>query len=81
MIEIVNSIAVLPNELFAHIVNVVEERISVGVPDIAPLLKVRPLGKVGVISQVEAATALLVGTIFIVDTSAVIEQLSKPLVC
>ena len=66
--DIVITIAVFPYELFAHMVKLVDERIVVGVPDIDPLLKDKPFGNVGVTAQVDAATALLIAVMFMLET-------------
>ena len=43
-----------PPVLLAHIVYVVWVRFTLGVPEITPFVKVRPVGMVGLISQVAA---------------------------
>ena len=44
---------------------------TVGVPEIAPLLNVRPLGNTGLISQIAAFPPTLIGAIFDIVTSLV----------
>ena len=58
----------LPPVLLAHTVNSVVVILTVGVPEIVPLSKIKPVGKPGLISQVSIrSSGVYTGTISVIN--------------